>query len=63
MSSCQSVLVPLELEEFEKIQTIRIRTGLRSCDVSSLIIEEALKNSSVMKVVEERAKELAKETH
>ena len=63
MSSCQSVLVPLELETYEKIQTIRVKTGLRTCDVSSLIIEEALKNSSIMKIVEERAKELAKETH
>ena len=63
MSSCYSVLVPLELETYEKIQTIRVKTGLRTCDVSSLIIEEALKNSSIMKIVEERAKELAKETH
>lgn len=63
MSSCHSVLVPLELETYEKIQTIRVKTGLRTCDVSSLIIEEALKNSSIMKIVEERAKELAKETH
>lgn len=63
MSSCYSVLVPLELEIYEKIQFLRIKTGLRSCDLSRLIIEEALKDSSFMKVVEERAKELTKETY
>lgn len=63
MTTCHSVLVPLELDIFEKIQILQIKVGLRSSDVASLIIEEALKNSSIIKVVEERAKELAKETH
>jgi len=63
MTTCHSVLAPLELDIFEKIQILQIKVGLRSCDVASLIIEEALKNSSIIKVVEERAKELAKETH
>lgn len=63
MTTAHSVLVPLELDVHEKIQRLRIHTGSRTCDIASLIIEEALKDSKLMKIVEERAKELGKETH
>lgn len=63
MTTVHSVLVPLELDVHEKIQRLRIHTGSRTSDIASLIIEEALKDSKLMKIVEERAKELGKETH
>ncbi len=63
MTTAHSVLVPLELDAHEKIQRLRIHTGLRTCDIASLLIEEALKDPKLMKIAEERAKELGKETN
>ncbi len=56
MTTAHSVLVPLELDAHEKIQRLRIHTGLRTCDIASLLIEEALKDPKLMKIAEERAK-------
>lgn len=63
MTTVLSVIVPLELETHDKLQILRVRSGVRSCDLISLIVEEAFKDSELMKTVEVRAKELGKENH
>ena len=63
MTTVHSVIVPLELETHDKLQILRIRSGVRSCDLIGLIVEEAFKDSELMEIVEIRAKELGKENH